>query len=279
MMGVDRYVIFGGVIVVLVALLTLSVLTKGFGLTGTTAECQVCALTCENNTGNGGTVLEDLYKGIASIELTYGDTSPLGDANAPVVLVEISDYQCPYCERFYTNTEILIKASYITPGKAKLYFRDYPLGFHEHAMDAAIAARCAGEQDNYWGMHSTLFEKQGEWVASTDIKTTFSGYASTLGLNAETFSACFAARGPEAAINTDMAETASLGVRGTPGVFVVMPKDKLDMEKLNTGLTTLKTQYGPDVVTLYQDDDNVIAFVAGAYPFSVFDTIMKSVDY
>lgn len=280
MFGVDKYMIYGGVIVLLVALLTLSVLTRGFGELSVMPDedCPVCPLQCENTTNVDVSEPDaDPYEGIPFLEIGYGDLPARGESDAPISLIEVSDYQCPYCSRFYGDAAALVKVNYVNTGKAKFYFRDFPLSFHDKAVDAAIAARCANEQDGFWSMHDMLFEKQGEWIGSTDLSATFTGYAESMGLDGETFSACYAARASESAINDDMAGAAAMGVRGTPASFIVLPKDKLNMNKFNTGLDTLRAQYG-DAIAVYQDNDNVIAFVSGAYPYAVFDTLMKSVE-
>ena len=90
------------------------------------------------------------------------DSPSLGDPEAPITLVEFTDYQCPFCRRFYTNTLSKIKAQYIDTGKVRLVLRDLPLAFHSKARPAAKATHCAGEQGKYWEMHDALFEGGGD---------------------------------------------------------------------------------------------------------------------
>src|SRR3989344_3998538 len=93
---------------------------------------------------------------------TLVDDDPfLGDVNAPVVMIEWSDYECPFCARFYTQTLSQIKSDYIDTGKAKFVYRDFPLGFHQQAETAALAANCAGEQGKYFEYHDKIFEAGG----------------------------------------------------------------------------------------------------------------------
>jgi hypothetical protein len=80
-----------------------------------------------------------------------------GEVNAPVTIVEFSDYECPYCTRHFEQTYGQIVSEYVDTGKVKLVFMDFPLSFHTKAIPAAQAARCAGEQGDYWGMHDSLF--------------------------------------------------------------------------------------------------------------------------
>ena len=92
-----------------------------------------------------------------------GDLSPLGQASAKVTLIEFSDYECPFCERHYTQTESKIKSEYIDKGLVKFYYRDFPLSqIHPGAQKAAEAARCAGDQSKYWEYHDLVFQNQND---------------------------------------------------------------------------------------------------------------------
>lgn len=90
-----------------------------------------------------------------------GNLPAQGTDNAPVTLIEFSDYECPFCERHFTQTESQIKKDYIDTGKVKFYYRDYPLSqIHPGAQKAAEAARCGGDQDKYWQYHDALFQNR-----------------------------------------------------------------------------------------------------------------------
>lgn len=90
-----------------------------------------------------------------------GDLPALGNDNAKVTLIEFSDYQCPFCERHFTQTESQLKKEYIDTGKVKLYYRDFPLSqIHSGAQKGAEAARCAADQDKYWQYHDLVFQNQ-----------------------------------------------------------------------------------------------------------------------
>lgn len=95
-------------------------------------------------------------------QIKTGTNLPQGSANVSVVIVEFSDYQCPYCKRAEpTIKQVLQQYS----GKIVFYFRDFPLPIHTFAEKAAEASRCAGEQGKYWEYHDLLYEKQDEWSA------------------------------------------------------------------------------------------------------------------
>lgn len=154
---------------------------------------------------------------------TVDDDAVLGEANAPVTLIEFSDYQCPFCRRFFELTLPEIKKNYIDTGKAKLVFRDFPLPFHASAIPAAQAAECANEQNQFWAMHDKLFEKQGEQGGGTiqfgadDLKT----WAQELdGLNYADWETCFDSEKYTTEIEKDRADGVAAGVSGTPTVFV-----------------------------------------------------------
>ena len=139
----------------------------------------------------------------------------LGEEDAPVVLYEFSDYQCPFCARFYSGALPEIKTNYIDTGKVKLVFKDYPLDFHPEATPAAIAARCAGEQGKYFEFHDKLFENQN--LLST---ASYKNWARELELDGNQFDDCVDTRKYLSAVRADLVEGQNAGIRGTPGFLV-----------------------------------------------------------
>lgn len=113
----------------------------------------------------------------------------VGDEDAPVVVREFADYQCPGCANFAKASKRL-KQEYVETGKVRFVYFDLPLQQHQNAMPAAMAARCAGDQDNYWAMHDQLYSLQIEWSGSSDPVATFSRYADDLGLDERRFRRC-----------------------------------------------------------------------------------------
>lgn len=144
----------------------------------------------------------------------------LGAANAPVTLVEFTDYQCPYCHKFHEQSWPEIKKNYVDTGKVRFIVRDLPLDFHEQALPAALAARCAGEQDRYWPMYEALL---GQKDALTRESTRRLAIAA--GVNVPTFDACMQNPGLRHAIEADVAEAVRIGVNGTPGFMIAQRKD------------------------------------------------------
>ena len=108
-----------------------------------------------------------------------------GDLKAPITLVEFTDYQCPFCRKFYLKAYKELKKKYIDTGKLRLVLRDLPLGFHQYAKPAAISAHCAGEQDKFWQMHDALFDGGGKFMPNDIL-----GYAKSIGLQTVAFKSC-----------------------------------------------------------------------------------------
>ncbi|MEK6858419.1 MAG: thioredoxin domain-containing protein [Nanoarchaeota archaeon] len=141
-----------------------------------------------------------------------------GLANAPVTIVEFSDFECPFCERFYSDAYKQIDEQYIKTGKAKVIFMQFPLGFHAEAQKAAEASLCAQAQkgnDGFWKMHDKLFENQDSLSMENYKK-----WAREIGLNGALFDGCLDKGDFEARVNAELAYGQSLGVSGTPSFFV-----------------------------------------------------------
>jgi len=270
--------VYGIVIVALVALLTISVLTSGFGIVSpkSTGTDTCNGGTTVTNTSTGTAAGTDTYAGLAPLTVGAGDLPADGQDSAAVTWIEFSDYQCPFCSRLYLQTDSLIKSNYVATGKVKMYFRDFPLSFHDKSNIAAMAARCANAQGKFWEMHGKLFEDQATWgaLSASDAPSAFSGYASGLGMDASKFGSCMSAGTYASDINKDLTGGQNIGVQGTPGVFLLLPKSKTDYNTLKSVVAA----YG-DGMTVYQDNDNLIVFVAGAYPYSAFSAILNTVTY
>jgi protein-disulfide isomerase len=152
----------------------------------------------------------------ALVTVRLGDHPALGTPEAPLTLIEFSDYQCPYCRRFVETTWPALKRDYIDTGKLRHVFRDFPLDrLHPQARKAAEAARCAGEQGQYWAMHDRLFQHQ-QTLQVERLK----GYARDLGLNTRAFEVCLDQGRYATAVQQDLDAGAAAGVQGTPGFIL-----------------------------------------------------------
>lgn len=145
------------------------------------------------------------------IDIPLKNTPTLGDVNAPVVVVEYADYECPYCQAVAPT---LSKLETEYKGKVEWAFKDTPLPQHPHAEKAAEAAHCAGLQGKYWDYHNELFETKKLEIA--DLKDD----ARKLNLDTAAFDKCLDSGSQAAAIKTQLSESADLGVQATPTFFI-----------------------------------------------------------
>ena len=158
--------------------------------------------------------------------VSVDDDPSMGEKTAKVVIVDFSDYQCPFCARFVRETKPQIVQNYIKTGKVRYVFRDLPLeSIHPHAFKAAEAANCAGEQGKFWEMHELLFQN-ARALAPAALPT----YAQTVGLDGAKFAQCLQSGKYAAEVRKDMADAGATGVQGTPGfvIGIVNPKDPSD---------------------------------------------------
>jgi protein-disulfide isomerase len=139
-----------------------------------------------------------------------------GKADAPLTLIEYSDFTCGYCLKFFKETLPKLQATYIDTGKIRFVYRDYPRADRGVGVEAAVAARCAGAQGRYWAMHDRLFG-EGSRLDSGGFKS----FAKTLGLDQEQFGKCFDERRHLESIFQDRREANRWGFHGTPG-FILM---------------------------------------------------------
>lgn len=135
-----------------------------------------------------------------------------GAAGARLVLVEFSDYECPFCGKFVRDTLPQIDAAYVTPGKVLHVFRSFPLdSIHPNALKAHEAAACAGEQDKYWLMHARLFQNQRALTPPDLLES-----ARSIGLDQKTFQQCLDSGRMTDGVKKDQDAGMKLGITGTP---------------------------------------------------------------
>jgi protein-disulfide isomerase len=173
------------------------------------------------DTGGSDTVVDTGGTGtVDAIDFSVTDADRIkGDADAPVTIIEYSDFQCPYCQRFYQQTLGSIVENYVDSGDVKIVYRHFPLSFHQNAQIAAEASECAGDQDMFWELHDILFDRgsgDGTGLARIDLEA----YASELGLDMTAFNACLDDGTYTQKVKDDMATGAAQGVRGTPGFLI-----------------------------------------------------------
>ncbi len=143
-----------------------------------------------------------------------------GDSAAPVWVIDISDFQCPYCAEWQRNTHEALRAEYVRTGKVKLAFVNFPLEQHRHAMAASRAAMCAGAQGRFWPVHDAIFETQERWAAAPDAAPLFESIARTAGVRIEEWRGCFSSDVMDSLIEADRDRALAAGVNSTP-TFII----------------------------------------------------------
>lgn len=139
-----------------------------------------------------------------------------GSEDAPITVVEFSDYQCPFCGRHVKNTYPQIEEEYIKTGKVKYFFADFPLAFHKEAPEASEAALCAGDQGKFWEMHDVLFNNQRALQAENLPK-----YAAEAGVaDLEKFNKCLSDDTYKKTVDDNLEMGKKAGIRGTPSFLL-----------------------------------------------------------
>ncbi|RBW48523.1 DsbA family protein [Marinobacter sp. F3R11] len=143
----------------------------------------------------------------------------VGAEDAPVVVREFADFQCPACGTFSKASKRL-KQEYVETGQVRFVYFDMPLQQHQNALPAAQAARCAGDQNAYWEMHERLYDSQSDWSGSNDPVSTFTRYGNDLGLEERRFQRCMTTELHREAVEESRRVAMQLQVTSTPTVLV-----------------------------------------------------------
>ncbi len=186
-------------------------------------EAPVDAQAQQDNGGDGGIPFWATAEGLKADPNRPGVTIAgdyyRGDLNAPVVVVEFSDFQCPYCRRHTTETQPVLDEQFVATNKVLWVFKNFPLSIHPQAPDAAVAAECAGDQGKFWEMSDLLFSDPGSW-SFDQPNSVFSSYAEQLSLDMTQYDACLQDPAIKQRVQDDMSDGSAL-VRGTPS-FVIL---------------------------------------------------------
>ncbi|MGZ9235208.1 MAG: DsbA family protein [Anaerolineales bacterium] len=181
------------------------------------------------------------------------DDNSMGDPNAPIVIEEFSDFQCPFCERFHQDTEPLLRQYYIDTGKVRFVYRSMGNFVSDNiarsrgtpakteSQDAALAAYCAGDQNKFWDMHAHIFANAlGEDVGSyTDERLKAIG--ETTGLDMDQFNSCYDSGKFEERVQQDFEDGQAANINGTPGFLVTYTVNGETKTKLIEGAQPFTT--------------------------------------
>jgi protein-disulfide isomerase len=144
-----------------------------------------------------------------------------GSPNAPIWIVEISDFQCPYCKQWHEETYPIIQREFIVPGHVRLAYVNLPLtSIHPHAAPAAEAAMCAAVQNKFWEVHDALFATQDRWKDLSDATTLFDSLTLATGVNEGQWRDCMRSKVMQRLLNGDRQRAGMAGVVSTPVFFV-----------------------------------------------------------
>jgi len=143
-----------------------------------------------------------------------------GDSSARLMVLEVSDFQCPYCKQFHEQTYTALRAAYVESGKVRMAYVNMPLRSHKNAWPAAEAAMCASAQGKFWVMHDSLFTSQERWAEIAKADTMFGRFARSMKLDAPQFDSCVSTHATRPLIASDAERSSSAGINGTPAFII-----------------------------------------------------------
>jgi len=144
-----------------------------------------------------------------------------GSASAQVWLVEISDFQCPFCKQWHDETFAKIDQEYVKSGKVRLAYLNFPLSrIHKNAQAAAEAAMCAGVQGKFWELHESLFETQTKWAELKSPTAVFDSLARAAKVEPKGWANCMSTHATAKLIQADRDRSTQAGVESTPTFFI-----------------------------------------------------------
>lgn len=143
-----------------------------------------------------------------------------GDTAADVRILEVADFQCPFCREYFRKTYPAIDSLYVQTGKVEYVWLAFPNPNHQRSWQTLEAAFCAGAVGKFWPMHDRLFREQQEWANAEDLTEQLVAYARDLGIDGQSFRECMVEDRPSGLIVQDYGTAARGGVRGTPFFLV-----------------------------------------------------------
>ncbi len=143
-----------------------------------------------------------------------------GNPSAPIWVIEVSDFQCPYCKQWHDQTYQQFRDEFVRTGKVRLAYINYPLSSHAHAWPAAESAMCAGAQGKFWEMHDVLFANQAKWEAMPAPAPVFDSLARVTGVDVVRWRQCVQSGKMKAWIQADHDRAQAAGVNATPSFII-----------------------------------------------------------
>lgn len=205
-----------------------------------------------------------------STSLSIPDLSDVpfkGSPEANIVIIEFSDFECPYCKRFADATMPQLKSEWIDTGKLRFYYMHFPLGFHPKAEPAARASYCAQKQGKFWEYHDLLFSR------ISAVQNNIDGYASLareLGLNESEFRQCYESNEAKQKVESDMGISMMTGVQGTPSFLLIVPKSITTQDKIRNAAAIIRGE-------VRENSEFYGIFFSGAYPYTQFNQMLRTI--
>ena len=182
----------------------------------------VLTLACDGKTAEGDTTRTSAPRPAATDSSAgLADAARIqGSPSAPVWVVEVSDFQCPFCKTWHDSVYRVLRREFVTPGTIRLAYINYPLPNHENAMPAAEAAMCAAAQNKFWEMHDGLFDTQERWAAMPNASGVFDSVARAKGVDVATMRQCIERGSMRALIQANAERAQESGVEATPSFII-----------------------------------------------------------
>jgi protein-disulfide isomerase len=143
-----------------------------------------------------------------------------GSPTAPIWVIEVSDFQCPYCKQWHEQTYHKLREEFVRTGKVRLAYINFPLAQHIHARPAAEAAMCAGAQGRFWEMHDALYTNQGRWSVLTSSTAYFESLARDTGVDLARWRQCVQSGKMKPWIQADQDRARAAGAASTPSFMI-----------------------------------------------------------
>jgi protein-disulfide isomerase len=182
----------------------------------------VLTLGCGGQTADGDTTQAPVPRPAATDSLTArADAARIqGRPDAPVWVVEISDFQCPFCKTWHDSVYGVLRREFVSPGTIRLAYINFPLPNHENALPAAEAAMCAAGQGKFWEMHDGLFDTQETWAPLPNAAAVFDSVARAAGVDVAAMRHCIERGAMRALIQADADRAREAGAQATPSFLI-----------------------------------------------------------
>lgn len=192
-----------------------------YPLIAAAATLAVILACSKSSSASAATTVSAATAGPDSLLLRRADHARiLGSASATVWVVEVSDFQCPYCRQFHDESYAELKRAYVDSGKVRLAYVNFPLSMHHNAFAASETAMCAAAQDKFWQMHDALFVTQKQWEALPAPQPMFDSLAAAQGVDPAAFHRCVSEHLTKPMIEADIDRATKAGVESTPTFLI-----------------------------------------------------------